>query len=169
MYSLYIIYNSFDLCIHCTLYITLLTCVFILDVGSSNNLHSPVAFTAVLTHNEQLGPLQTLEYDKVITNIGNAYDTRHGHFTAPVNGIYMLSATLCDDDQIIRTEMVKNGVQLVAMYGDTGLLASHTIMVSLEQNDMVWVRHFKEGISTVHAGSDRYYTSFSGALITALQ
>ena len=146
-----------------------MTCVFILDVGSSNNLHSPVAFTAVLTHNEQLGPLQTLEYDKVITNIGNAYDTRHGHFTAPVKGIYMLSATLCDDDQIIRTEMVKNGVQLVAMYGDTGLLASHTIMVSLEQNDMVWIRHFNESTSTTFGRPNKLYNSFSGALIAALQ
>jgi hypothetical protein len=72
----------------------------------------------------------------------------------------MLSATLCDDDQIIRTEMVKNGVQLVAMYGDTGLLASHTIMVSLEQNDMVWVRHFNEGTSIAYSRPDRYYTSF---------
>ena len=146
-----------------------MTCVFILDVGSSNNLHSPVAFTAVLTHNEQLGPLQTLEYDKVITNIGNAYDPRHGHFTAPVKGIYMLSATICDDDQLIRTEMVKNGVQLVAMYGDTGLLASHTIMVSLEQNDMVWVRHFDESTSTTFGRPYKLYNSFSGALIAALQ
>ena len=169
MYLLYIIYNSVDLCIYCTLYITLLTCVFILNVGSSNNLQSPVAFTAVLTHIEHLGPLQTLEYDKVITNIGNAYDTRHGHFTAPVKGIYMLSATICDDDQRIRTEMVKNGVQLVAMYGDDGLLASHTIMVSLEQNDMVWVRHFNEGTSIAYSRPDRYYTSFAGALIAALQ
>ena len=61
--------------------------VFIFIIGSSNTVPSPVAFTAVLTHNEQLGPLQTLEYDKVITNIGNAYDSRHGHFTAPVKGI----------------------------------------------------------------------------------
>ena len=146
-----------------------MTCVFILNVGSSNNVHSPVAFTAVLTHNEQLGPLQTLQYDKVITNIGNAYDTRHGQFTAPVKGIYMLSATICDDDQRIRTEMVKNGVQLVAMYGDTGLLASHTIMVSLEQNDMVWVRHFDESTSTTFGRPYKLYNSFSGALIAALQ
>jgi hypothetical protein len=146
-----------------------LSSVFIFIIGSSNTVPSPVAFTAVLTHNEQLGPLQTLEYDKVITNIGNAYDSRHGHFTAPVKGIYMLSATVFDNTESIRTEMVKNGVQLVAMYGDDYDSASHTIMVSLEQNDMVWVRHFKEGTSTVHAGSDRYYTSFSGALITALQ
>jgi hypothetical protein len=65
--------------------------------------------------------------------------------------------------------MVRNGVQVVAMGGDKYDSASQTIMLSLEQNDMVWVCHFKEATSTAHAGSDRYYTSFSGALITALQ
>jgi hypothetical protein len=65
--------------------------------------------------------------------------------------------------------MVKNGVQLVAMYGNDDDSASHTIMVSLEQNDMVWIRHFDGGTSTANAGSDTYYSSFSGALITALQ
>jgi hypothetical protein len=142
----------------------LLSSVFILIVGSSL-----VAFTAVLTHDVRLGPLQTLEYDKVITNIGNAYDSSHGHFTAPVKGTYMFSATVCDSGAVIRAEMVRNGVQVVAMGGDKYDSASQTIMLSLEQNDMVWVRHFKEATSTAHAGSDRYYTSFSGALITAIQ
>ena len=81
----------------------------------------------------------------------------------------MLSATTCDDDHIIRTEMVKNRVQLVAMYGDDDDSASHTIMVSLEKNDMVWVRHFNEATSMVYARSDRYYNSFSGALIAVLE
>ena len=143
--------------------------IFILNVGSSNNVPSPVAFTAVLTHDVTLGPLQTLEYDKVVTNIGNAYDSRHGHFTAPVKGIYILSATVCDNGSVITTEMVRNGVQLVAMYGNDDDSASHTIMVSLEQNDMVWVRHYDGGTSTANGGSDGYYSSFSGALITALQ
>ena len=148
---------------------SLFSSVFILIVGSSNTVPSPVAFTAVLTHDVTLGPLQTLEYDKVITNIGNAYDSRHGHFTAPVKGIYMFSATVCDRVAFLRTEMVRNGVQLVAMYGDDADSASHTIMLLLEQNDMVWVRHSNESTSTAHAGSNRYYTSFSGALMTCLQ
>ena len=150
-------------------YITLFSNAFILIVGSTNNLQSPVAFTAVLTHDVTLGPLQTLEYDKVITNIGNAYDRRDGRFTVPVNGIYMLSVTVFDLHQFLRTELVRNGVQLVAMFGDDDDSSSHTIMVSLEEDDMVWVRHFKEGISTVHGLSDRLYNSFTGALITALQ
>jgi hypothetical protein len=39
-----------------------------------------VAFYAVLTYAVSLGEHQTLEYNKVVTNVGNAYDFRHGHF-----------------------------------------------------------------------------------------
>ena len=96
---------------------SLFNSVFILTVGSSHTVSSLVAFTVVLTHDVRLGPLQTLEYDKVITNIGNAYDSRHGHFIAPVKGTYMFSATVCDSGAVIRAEMVRNGVQVVAMGG----------------------------------------------------
>jgi hypothetical protein len=50
-----------------------------------------IAFYAVLTHDLSLGQHQTVEYDKVITNVGNAYDSRHGHFISPVKGVYLMS------------------------------------------------------------------------------
>ncbi|CAC5400766.1 C1QL [Mytilus coruscus] len=137
-------------------------------IGGGKNATGQVGFTAVLTHDLTLGPLQTLEYDKVHTNIGNGYDARHGYFTVPVSGLYIVSATSCSGaSQGVRTEIVRNGIQLAALYGDDYDLASHTIVVSLEQNDEVWVRHFAEGTSTVHAGGNRYYSSFSGVLIAA--
>jgi hypothetical protein len=77
-----------------------------------------VAFTAVLTHPVSLGPLQTIEYDNVITNIGNAYETRDGQFSAPVSGVYLISATVYTTGNSVFTEIVKNGKQLAAMYGD---------------------------------------------------
>ncbi|CAC5414755.1 unnamed protein product [Mytilus coruscus] len=99
---------------------------------------------------------------------GNGYDTRHGYFTVPISGLYIVSATTCSSpSKGIRTEIVRNGIQLAALYGDDYDLASHTIVVSLEQNDEVWVQHFAEGTSTAHAGGDRYYSSFSGVLIAA--
>ncbi|CAG2248895.1 C1QL [Mytilus edulis] len=135
---------------------------------TGTNATDQVGFTAVLTHDLTLGPLQTLEYDKVHTNIGNGYDSRHGIFTVPINGLYIVSATTCSGpSQGVRTEIVRNGIQLAALYGDDYDIASHTIVVSLEQNDEVWVRHFAEGTSTVHAGGDRYYSSFSGVLVAA--
>ena len=45
-------------------------------------MSQPVALTAVLAHG-------------VMTNVGNAYVSRDGQFTAPVYGLYMISATIC--------------------------------------------------------------------------
>jgi hypothetical protein len=58
-------------------------------------MSQPVAFTAVLAHGATLGPHQAVEFDKVMTNVGNAYVSRDGQFTAPVDGLYMISATIC--------------------------------------------------------------------------
>ena len=58
-------------------------------------MSQPVAFTAVLAHDVNLGPHQAVEFDMVMTNVGNAYVSKDGQFTAPVYGLYMISATIC--------------------------------------------------------------------------
>ncbi|CAG2257401.1 unnamed protein product [Mytilus edulis] len=40
---------------------------------------------------------QIIEYDKVLLNDGNGYDVRHGHFTTPVKGVYLLSVIVYTD------------------------------------------------------------------------
>ena len=47
-----------------------------------------VAFTAVLAHGVTLGLHQAVEFDKVMTNVGSAYVSRDGQFTAPVDGLH---------------------------------------------------------------------------------
>ena len=58
-------------------------------------MFQPVAFTAVMVHDVTLGPHQAVEFDKVMTNVGNAYDSRDGQLTAPVYDPYVSSATIC--------------------------------------------------------------------------
>jgi hypothetical protein len=77
-----------------------------------------VAFYAVLTHELSLGQHQIVEYDKVITNVGNAYDSRHGHFISPVKGVYLMSFTLMNKNGgAMDIEMVRNGVRVAHGYG----------------------------------------------------
>lgn len=53
-----------------------------------------VAFRTLLSKTlTHTGIHQTIEYDAVSLNIGHAYDARHGHRTAPVKGIYLVSVT----------------------------------------------------------------------------
>jgi hypothetical protein len=68
-----------------------------------------IAFYAVLTQDLSLDQHQIVEYDKVITNVGNAYDSRHGHFSSPVKGVYMMSFTLMNvGGRPMDIEMVRN-------------------------------------------------------------
>jgi hypothetical protein len=137
---------------------------------SVRQLSQPVAFTAVLAHDVTLGPHQAVEFDKIITNVGNAYDSRDGQFTAPIDGLYMISATICSQQSSsVHIEIVRNGVQLAAIYGDDYDLGSQTIMVQLNENDKVWVRHFFDsGFGYINNEADRHHTTFTGALIVAL-
>ncbi|KAJ8311024.1 hypothetical protein KUTeg_011425 [Tegillarca granosa] len=106
---------------------------------------APVAFTASLTQTKQiLGEHQAIEYDNVITNLGNAYDPRHGHFTAPVKGLYLFSVTLMSsygsNPNDLNAELVKNGVQTIPLYA-TSLdsdSTSATVLLTLNAGDMVW-------------------------------
>lgn len=131
-----------------------------------------IAFTAALTHETSLGELQPVEYDKVISNIGNAFDARHGHFTAPVKGVYILSGSIFNErGHTLHMEMVKNGVQLVAFYGDPDVysMGSQTIVIALEANDMVWIRHFRTtGSASIYGRTDQPINTFSGALLFQL-
>ncbi|VDI56742.1 Hypothetical predicted protein [Mytilus galloprovincialis] len=131
--------------------------------------HMLIAFTAILSNDAILGPLQTVEYDKVLTNIGHAYDSRHGHFTAPIHGVYIIAATSCSyDGNVLRTEIVHNGVQVVAMYGADWDMGGHTIFIELNKDDMIWVRHLNEGQQTIHSQAGYLYSSFSGALLSSV-
>jgi len=59
-----------------------------------------VAFYAAL---QQLIPItqgsQTIVFDNVMTNIGNAYDSTTGVFTASTDGVYVFSATIKSSSQ----------------------------------------------------------------------
>ncbi|XP_071145130.1 complement C1q-like protein 4 [Mytilus edulis] len=108
-----------------------------------------VAFAAGLsTTINSLGSHQAIEYDEVITNEGKAYDTRHGHFTAPMKGLYLISATItAAEGKYVALELIKNGQRTAVMYADSRSAGhyssqSRTLPYVLEQGDMVWLRTF---------------------------
>ncbi|XP_071125818.1 protein BCAP-like [Mytilus edulis] len=61
-----------------------------LIVPAASQGYPVVGFNAVLTHDVSLGPHQTLVFDTVITNVGQAYEPRDGQFSAPYSGLYLV-------------------------------------------------------------------------------
>ncbi|XP_071127259.1 complement C1q-like protein 4 isoform X2 [Mytilus edulis] len=134
-------------------------------LGNTNGSETTIGFYARRRQNGVLGVQQTIEFDHVHENHGNGYDPRHGHFIAPISGLYEFSTTiLAGSDNGIHCEMVKNGQnigQLVAArHYSTSTL---NVVIYLNVGDMVWVRHFTATPQQLFASD---YSTFSGFLIS---
>ena len=111
-----------------------------------------------------LGAHQTINYDNVVTNIGNAYDKRYGHFVASVPGLYSFSVTaMTFDNSRIELFVVKNNAQLVRVYSNGGYADSASVTVHTHVNvgDHVWVETSEIPGDRVHGEN---YNCFSGIL-----
>lgn len=121
-----------------------------------------------------LGPLQVVKYNKIFTNIGNAYDPHHGHVIIPTKGIYLVSVTgMNDGANDIHLELVRNDDLIGTLYlGRNGWSAmSQTLVLSLDENDLIWVRVYNHNVYAGHrivGSADQYYNSFSLLLMTPL-
>ena len=117
-----------------------------------------------------LGQHQIVQFNQVITNIGNAYDAHSGIFTTPVAGSYafFLSQMTPNQHSSLYLAIKKNGATtLDRVYSEgsnsenfdqgSGLVTTH-----LATGDRVWVQQ-------VYGDAVRgsYWTIFSGFLVQA--
>ncbi|KAK3104474.1 hypothetical protein FSP39_002864 [Pinctada imbricata] len=123
-----------------------------------------VGFTACHTTGETLGKGQTVIYDHVITNIGNAYDVRDGEFNVPYNGLYILSVKLV---AYFNTEMyvqlTRNGMNVHQIYsnGDRADSSTLTLNLYLQASDIIVIKSERAG-DRLHPYE---YNCFSGMLV----
>ena len=127
-----------------------------------------VVFTGILTHDVDLGQNQAVMYDKVLLNVGRGYNSKTGHFVAPVSGIYSVSASVLGlSTKHTMLEIVKDGEEIVTLwaYGiGRAELATHSIHIALRRGEAVWVMRPKTRY-TAHLYGRRPYNSFSVALL----
>ncbi|KAH3695114.1 hypothetical protein DPMN_082570 [Dreissena polymorpha] len=119
--------------------------------GRASSVRPKVAFFASVSKDVQFGQEQVVVFDSVITNIDSTshvlpYDGNTGVFTAPLDGLYVFSATvlsekhasghffICKDNSILST-MYVHGSE-----GSTWDSASNTVVVSLLRGQTVSVR-----------------------------
>ncbi|XP_052777626.1 caprin-2-like [Mya arenaria] len=138
------------------------------DSISRNRRHAytrAIAFFATATNNsEHLGNGQTIIFDNDITNVGSAYNNHQGVFIAPIDGIYVFSATLSSfPNTADHLKWVKNGQILCYLYvHSSGYDTSgSTIVVELNTGDDISIQNIDPDIK-IHGGQ---YTFFSGFLL----
>ncbi|XP_052808944.1 heavy metal-binding protein HIP-like [Mya arenaria] len=132
-----------------------------------NELEHPVAFYATLTnHTFHIGTGQPIIFDRVVTNVGQAYNHVLGAFIAPVSGVYVFSVTLfAMPGHTTAYNVMKNDVFISRMYlkapSGNYETAAQTFILQLDKGDDVNVQN----VSPDEAIHGYNYSTFSGFLL----
>ncbi|KAK3099009.1 hypothetical protein FSP39_025225, partial [Pinctada imbricata] len=130
--------------------------------GSWHN-RMQVAFSAYISGSRSLTANKKIVFDKTRTNIGNAYSTSNGIFTAPVDGMYAFHWTMTvhkSYHSIIRIQV--NGSNKAEMFAYANAYPNH---YSPSQS---YVTELKKGdqVTLYNSGSTGYaygaYSTFTG-------
>nr|XP_034307479.1 complement C1q tumor necrosis factor-related protein 2-like [Crassostrea gigas] len=106
-----------------------------------------IAFQSSLTKTlENMKNQETVVFDKVSLNEGNAYDITSGIFTALLDGIYSFTWTISTKaGKYFVSEIVLNGQYVTYNYADGRGLDGHPMTTShanikMKKGDKVWIR-----------------------------
>nr|XP_022299009.1 complement C1q tumor necrosis factor-related protein 3-like [Crassostrea virginica] len=114
-----------------------------------------IAFQSTLTnHLQNLKNQETVIFDKVRLNEGNAYNQKTGKFTATVGGVYSFNwQILSNPGKYFITEIVHNGNPIAFNYCDGRGISSgyastsNQAIIRMKKGDKVWIRtHGGHGI-----------------------
>lgn len=139
--------------------------------NSSNEIpqKQTVAFTAGLTKQITVPDHGIVRFDRVWTNVGNAYDPDTGVFTATVSGVYHFSCTVMNGHKSsVRVYLFKNETPTVSGYiydvnhHDTGTINAN---IELKEGDKVSIRRGTHDGKNVYSEDKSNMSMFSGFLI----
>jgi hypothetical protein len=115
-----------------------------------------------------VSPQHVIDFDNVLTNIGDGYHAHGGLFITPVAGMYVLTVTIKTPAGIAqeRVNIMKNRVELCRAYigPHNDSQGTCVAVVHLAVGDEVWAAN-EWGVNDVIEGA--YWSSFSGFLISA--
>lgn len=103
-----------------------------------SDLRESASFTASLTNS--IVPADTIRFDKVWLNTGNAYDKNTGVFTAPRGGRYQFSATVMSSEKqgTVHCAMKKNNITHLNIFGGENFSAGTVnCVLALQKGDHV--------------------------------
>ena len=126
------------------------------------------AYMAAPEHSPSLHHI--LLFDTVKTNLGSAYNSNSGMFTAPVDGVYTFTWTIFSEvHSYVYTQIVVNSAAFDNMIVNSNAVndvhsGTKVIVVSLTSGDVVYVRTDDTYLShgSIYSGRVNGYSSFCG-------
>ncbi|XP_052101360.1 complement C1q subcomponent subunit C-like [Mytilus californianus] len=121
------------------------------------------AFTVTLSKDLTPQVNQIIKFDSVKTNIGGHYSPSTGIFTAPRNGLYMISATTrANGSNYLHCEMQVNGEMKEKLFGTSASTGTANAVLQLKKGDNVFIKKDHRGRENM-MGKD--WSMFSGCFI----
>ena len=109
-----------------------------------------------------------IQYNRVITNKGGAYNTADSVFTASVEGYYVFSWPMTQyNEKITDAAIVKNGAEFLkeSAYVSGGVdvmdSSSQTVTIHLVTGDRIWIKYIG-GSNPFVEGNGRFEGVFTG-------
>ncbi|XP_044207435.1 cingulin-like [Thunnus albacares] len=144
------------------------------ELQRENAERPKVAFSVGLTDAGHVGPFSTditLQFSKIFTNIGEAYNPSTGVFTAPVRGTYYFrfNAWEVGDTKLVGIKLYHNDKQIALSY-DRAVshgyaTGSNAFVLQLEKGDVIYL-DLQTNCSVYDDSKNR--TTFSGFLLFAM-
>ena len=110
-----------------------------------------------------------IQYNRVITNQGSAYNPSDSVFTVPVEGFYMFSWSITQyDRKYTDTAIVKNGAEFLKesafVFGGSGVMdsSSQTVTIHLVTGDRIWIKYIGGSHPYIQKGDGRFEGVFTG-------
>ncbi|XP_076109125.1 complement C1q-like protein 3 [Mytilus galloprovincialis] len=124
------------------------------------------AFFAFLKGVKSFTGNDVLKFEEVTTNIGHAYNPKTGVFTAPENGVYMISCVLMGSASThVHYYLYKNNN--IFSVGFTSRSSVHQAssstnnwILELKKRDQVYIKHRSSAKEKVHGDHHSYFSGF---------
>ena len=107
-----------------------------------------------------------LKFDDVKLNVGGGYDRNAGVFTAPRNGVYVISCLiLANKSSSVHFQLSKNNSLYTGGYANSSSYGSNTLysFLKLKRGDRVYIKHRNKATEHVYGN---HFSTFSGYLLS---
>jgi len=129
-----------------------------------------IFFTAYLSTSRSYSQNHVIVFDRIVTNVGNAYSYGTGIFLCPQDGYYYFEVhVISTGTNNFWLEIQKNNARIISAnkrnspnYGSV----SNSVTVKLRKNDQIKVVNWNSATSYIYADSNDLSTTFSGRLIS---
>nr|KAI8734661.1 cerebellin-3-like; partial [Biomphalaria glabrata] len=149
------------------------TTVLVLCLCVRNTQSVAVGFSSLLNLARPIDTGERIIFDKVLTNVGNAYDPKSGNFTCPIRGLYSFSVgVLPMPRNLAILDIYQNTNYLISVHGYDAsefTSASRTVVIECNKGDTIYLVNNRAPYQIYHSSDLTYqHNIFSGFLISPM-